>query len=132
MPRLGVALVGVPLTLWSRTVHDAMATFTAIRTVELLCHSLLVALRSPTLNTSFARETRIRTEIPKNETVMLVGGGLGNAVLFSIGQALRFNNCNVLYFAGYKKPKDCYKKLLKSNERMNEEENFFEQESFEH
>ncbi|HEY9446179.1 MAG TPA: FAD-dependent oxidoreductase, partial [Burkholderiales bacterium] len=29
------------------------------------------------------------TEIPEDETVILVGGGLGNAVLFSIGQAMR-------------------------------------------
>ncbi len=49
------------------------------------------------------------TEIPENETVALVGGGLGNAVLFSIGQALRANNCRVLYFAGYKKLQDRYK-----------------------
>ncbi len=49
------------------------------------------------------------TEIPKNETVMLVGGGLGNAVLFSIGKAMRENGCKVLYFAGYKKPSDRYK-----------------------
>jgi len=49
------------------------------------------------------------TEIPKNETVMLVGGGLGNAVLFSIGKAMRENGCKVLYFAGYKKPGDRYK-----------------------
>ena len=49
------------------------------------------------------------TEIPKNETVMLIGGGLGNAVLFSIGKAMRDNGCKVLYFAGYKKPSDRYK-----------------------
>ncbi|WP_322497655.1 FAD-dependent oxidoreductase [Candidatus Cyrtobacter comes] len=42
------------------------------------------------------------TEILSNKTVMLVGGGLGNAVLFSIGKALRQNGCMVLYFAGYK------------------------------
>ena len=29
------------------------------------------------------------TETPSRETVLLVGGGLGNAVLFSIGQKLR-------------------------------------------
>ena len=29
------------------------------------------------------------TEIPTNQTVLLLGGGLGNAVLFSIGKALR-------------------------------------------
>jgi NADPH-dependent glutamate synthase beta subunit-like oxidoreductase/NAD(P)H-flavin reductase len=49
------------------------------------------------------------TEIPRGETVMLVGGGLGNAVLFSIGQALRAANSKVLYFAGYKKVEDRYK-----------------------
>ncbi|MGV8947986.1 MAG: FAD-dependent oxidoreductase [Candidatus Paracaedibacter sp.] len=49
------------------------------------------------------------TEIPEKETVMLVGGGLGNAVLFSIGQAMRERGCRVLYFAGYKKIEDRYK-----------------------
>jgi NADPH-dependent glutamate synthase beta subunit-like oxidoreductase/NAD(P)H-flavin reductase len=49
------------------------------------------------------------THIAKNETVLLVGGGLGNAVLFSIGAALRAAGCSVLYFAGYKKLIDRYK-----------------------
>ena len=49
------------------------------------------------------------TEIPSDETVVLVGGGLGNAVLFSIGQALRRAGSKVLYFAGYKKTIDRYK-----------------------
>lgn len=49
------------------------------------------------------------TEITSNEKVMLVGGGLGNAVLFSIGQALRKANSEVLYFAGYRKKSDRYK-----------------------
>jgi NADPH-dependent glutamate synthase beta subunit-like oxidoreductase/NAD(P)H-flavin reductase len=49
------------------------------------------------------------TEIHANETVALVGGGLGNAVLFSIGQALRAAGSRVLYFAGYKKIIDRYK-----------------------
>lgn len=49
------------------------------------------------------------TEIPVGETVALVGGGLGNAVLFSIGQALRRAGSKVLYFAGYKKVIDRYK-----------------------
>ncbi|MBT4463325.1 MAG: FAD-dependent oxidoreductase, partial [Rhodospirillaceae bacterium] len=42
------------------------------------------------------------TEIPSDETVLLVGGGLGNAVLFSIGQAMRKAGSKVLYFAAYK------------------------------
>lgn len=48
------------------------------------------------------------TEIVPNETVVLVGGGLGNAVLFSIGQALRGRGARVLYFAGYKNLQDRY------------------------
>src|SRR5262249_22171587 len=49
------------------------------------------------------------TETPGNESVLLIGGGLGNAVLFSIGQALRRNGSRVLYFAGYKRAIDRYK-----------------------
>ena len=49
------------------------------------------------------------TEIPHGETVLLAGGGLGNAVLFSIGRALRDNDSRVIYFAGYKKRQDRYK-----------------------
>ncbi len=49
------------------------------------------------------------TEIEADETVVLAGGGLGNAVLFSIGQAFRRAGSRVLYFAGYKKMIDRYK-----------------------
>ncbi|MDX1374255.1 MAG: FAD-dependent oxidoreductase [Burkholderiales bacterium] len=49
------------------------------------------------------------TEIHGGETVLLAGGGLGNAVLFSIGQAFRAAGSKVLYFAGYKKVVDRYK-----------------------
>ena len=50
------------------------------------------------------------TEIPAGETVLLAGGGLGNAVLFSIARALKENNCRVLYFAGYKRGEDLFKR----------------------
>jgi NADPH-dependent glutamate synthase beta subunit-like oxidoreductase/NAD(P)H-flavin reductase len=49
------------------------------------------------------------TEIPHGETVTLVGGGLGNAVLFSIGRALRAAGSKVIYFAGYKQLADRYR-----------------------
>ena len=49
------------------------------------------------------------TETPAKETVLLAGGGLGNAVLFSIGQQLRASRSRVVYFAGYKKIIDRYK-----------------------
>lgn len=53
--------------------------------------------------------TGMPTHIPHNETLLLIGGGLGNAVLFSIGAAARAKGCKVLYFAGYKKLQDRYK-----------------------
>jgi len=49
------------------------------------------------------------TEIVEGATVALVGGGLGNAVLFSIGAALRAAGSRVVYFAGYKQVRDRYK-----------------------
>jgi NAD(P)H-flavin reductase len=49
------------------------------------------------------------TEIEPGETVVLAGGGLGNAVLFSIGQAFRNAGSKVLYFAGYRHMIDRYK-----------------------
>jgi NAD(P)H-flavin reductase len=49
------------------------------------------------------------TEIAPGETVVLAGGGLGNAVLFSIGKAFRSAGSRVLYFAGYRKLIDRYK-----------------------
>jgi NADPH-dependent glutamate synthase beta subunit-like oxidoreductase/NAD(P)H-flavin reductase len=49
------------------------------------------------------------TETPPGETALLAGGGLGNAVLFSIGQTLRASGSKVVYFAGYKKVADRYK-----------------------
>ena len=50
------------------------------------------------------------TEIPRNETILLAGGGLGNAVLFSIAKALKDAGCRVIYFAGYKKAADVFKR----------------------
>lgn len=49
------------------------------------------------------------TETPAGETVLLAGGGLGNAVLFSIGQAFRHAGSKVLYFAGYRRAVDRFK-----------------------
>ncbi|MCX7097118.1 MAG: pyridine nucleotide-disulfide oxidoreductase [Methylococcales bacterium] len=49
------------------------------------------------------------TDIPSNQTVLLLGGGLGNAVLFSIGKALRAAGNRVIYFAGYKFAQDRFK-----------------------
>jgi NAD(P)H-flavin reductase/NADPH-dependent glutamate synthase beta subunit-like oxidoreductase len=50
------------------------------------------------------------TEIPERQSVLLLGGGLGNAVLFSIAKAMRDAGNKVIYFAGYKKGEDLFKR----------------------
>jgi len=69
----------------------------------------LCALLKPGEPVVLMGPTGTPTETPGGETVVLVGGGLGNAVLFSIGAALRAAGSRVLYFAGYKKLGDRYK-----------------------
>src|SRR5205085_11320056 len=69
----------------------------------------LCALLKPGEPVILMGPTGTPTETPSGETVALVGGGLGNAVLFSIGAALREAGSKVLYFAGYKKRADRYK-----------------------
>jgi NADPH-dependent glutamate synthase beta subunit-like oxidoreductase/NAD(P)H-flavin reductase len=69
----------------------------------------LCALLEPGEPVVLMGPTGTATHTPAGETVVLVGGGLGNAVLFSIGAALRAANSRVLYFAGYKKMRDRYK-----------------------
>jgi NAD(P)H-flavin reductase len=50
------------------------------------------------------------TEIAQKETVLLCGGGLGNAVLFSIARAFKALGGRVLYFAGYRRGEDLFKR----------------------
>ncbi len=69
----------------------------------------LCALLQPGEPVILMGPTGTPTETPPGETVLLVGGGLGNAVLFSIGAALRTEGSRVLYFAGYKTIADRYK-----------------------
>jgi NADPH-dependent glutamate synthase beta subunit-like oxidoreductase/NAD(P)H-flavin reductase len=49
------------------------------------------------------------THIPTGENVLLLGGGLGNAVLFSIAKAMKESGNKVIYFAGYKNSSDLFK-----------------------
>ena len=50
------------------------------------------------------------TEIKPNENVVLIGGGLGNAVLFSIGKEIKNKGGKVTYFAGYRNQASIFKK----------------------
>ena len=78
--------------------------------LEMGASSRLCALLRPGQQVVVMGPTGAPTEIPAGETVMLVGGGLGNAVLFSIARALRENGCRVIYFAGYRRGEDLFKR----------------------
>jgi NADPH-dependent glutamate synthase beta subunit-like oxidoreductase/NAD(P)H-flavin reductase len=78
-------------------------------TLEMGGSSDLCALLKPGEPAIVMGPTGHPTETPGGETVLLAGGGLGNAVLFSIGRAFRAAGSKVLYFAGYKKMRDRYK-----------------------
>lgn len=49
------------------------------------------------------------TQIPDNENILLLGGGLGNAVLFSIGQMAIKQGNNVTYMAAYRTKESRFK-----------------------
>ena len=50
------------------------------------------------------------TTIPQRQNVLLLGGGLGNAVLFSIAKGMREAGNHVIYFAGYARGEDLFKR----------------------
>jgi NAD(P)H-flavin reductase len=97
----GLALTGA----WVDAARGLVSTIV----LEMGGSSNLCALLAPGEPVVLMGPTGSPTHIPADETAILVGGGLGNAVLFSIGQALRAANTRVLYFAGYKKQIDRYK-----------------------
>ncbi len=101
-----LAMEGLALTgAWVDADKGLVSTIV----LEMGGSSDLCALLEPGEPVVLMGPTGTPTEIPSGETVVLVGGGLGNAVLFSIGQALRRAGSRVLYFAGYKKMIDRYK-----------------------
>ena len=50
------------------------------------------------------------TDIKANENVILIGGGLGNAVLFSIGKEIKRKGGKVTYFAAYRNQESIFKR----------------------
>ena len=101
-----LAMEGIALTgAWV----DAARGLVSVIVLEMGGSSDLCALLRPGEPVVLMGPTGSPTEIPADETVLLAGGGLGNAVLYSIGAALRRAGSRVLYFAGYRKTVDRYK-----------------------
>ncbi len=101
-----LAMEGIALTGASVDVSRGLVSLIAL---EMGGSADLCATLKPGDPVILMGPTGTPTEIEPGETVVLVGGGLGNAVLFSIGAAARAAGSKVLYFAGYKKRVDRYK-----------------------
>ncbi|MBV9249181.1 MAG: pyridine nucleotide-disulfide oxidoreductase, partial [Acetobacteraceae bacterium] len=97
----GLAMTGA----WT----DPKAGLVSVIVLEMGGSSDLCALLKPGEPVVLMGPTGTPTHIYSNSTVALVGGGLGNAVLFAIGKALRAAGSRVVYFAGYKQVRDRYK-----------------------
>jgi NADPH-dependent glutamate synthase beta subunit-like oxidoreductase/NAD(P)H-flavin reductase len=104
----GTALAMEGLALTGASVDREKGLLSTI-VLEVGGSSDLCALLQPGEPVILMGPTGTPTETPSRETVLLVGGGLGNAVLFSIGQQLRASGSRTIYFAGYKKMIDRYK-----------------------
>ncbi|MFL6245981.1 MAG: FAD-dependent oxidoreductase [Thermoanaerobaculia bacterium] len=102
-----LAMEGIALT---GAATDPERGLLSVIVLEMGGSSRLCALLKPGEPVVLMGPTGTPTEIPKDETVLLAGGGLGNAVLFSIARALKENGCRVVYFAGYKKAADVFKR----------------------
>ncbi|RJS15639.1 pyridine nucleotide-disulfide oxidoreductase [Corallococcus sp. H22C18031201] len=97
----GLALTGA----WVDKERGLMGTIV----LEMGSSSRLCAALKPGEPVVLMGPTGAPTEIGRNETVVLVGGGLGNAVLFSIARSLKAAGCRVVYFAGYRLKADSFK-----------------------
>jgi len=96
------------LALTGAEVYPEQGTVSLIA-LEMGSSSRLCATWNVGDNVILMGVTGAPTEIPTGETVLLIGGGLGNAVLFSIGKAMRAAGNKVIYFAGYKFNRDIFK-----------------------
>jgi NAD(P)H-flavin reductase len=97
----GLAMTGA----WT----DPSAGLIGVVALEMGGSSDLCAALKPGEPVVLMGPTGSATKIHPETTVALVGGGLGNAVLFSIGAATRAAGSKVIYFAGYKAIRDRYK-----------------------
>ena len=105
----GIKLTMEGIALTGAWVDRARGLISLI-VLEMGGSSRLCSLLEPGEKVVLMGPTGTPTEIPHDQTVVLAGGGLGNAVLFSIALALKENNNRVIYFAGYRAATDLFKR----------------------
>lgn len=102
-----LALEGIALTgAWVDEEKGLLSTIV----LEMGVSSRLCASLRPGQRVILMGPTGTPTHIPTNQKILLAGGGLGNAVLFSIAKAMREAGNWVIYFAAYRKAEDMYKR----------------------
>jgi NAD(P)H-flavin reductase len=101
-----LAMEGVALTgAWVDKEKGLLSTIV----LEMGVSSRLCAMLKKGDEVILMGPTGTPTEIElEGGTVMLAGGGLGNAVLFSIARAMKENGATVIYFAGYRRGEDLF------------------------
>jgi NADPH-dependent glutamate synthase beta subunit-like oxidoreductase/NAD(P)H-flavin reductase len=107
-PGVGRTLLNMEGLAMTGAWTDPKAGLVSVIVLEMGGSSDLCAMLRPVEPVVLMGPTGTPTEIHANTTVALVGGGLGNAVLFSIGAATRAAGSEVIYFAGYKAIRDRY------------------------
>jgi NADPH-dependent glutamate synthase beta subunit-like oxidoreductase/NAD(P)H-flavin reductase len=108
-PGIGRTLLNMEGLAMTGAWTDPEQGLVSVIALEMGGSSDLCAMLKPGEPVVLMGPTGTPTEIHANTTVALVGGGLGNAVLFSIGAATRTAGSKVIYFAGYKAMRDRYK-----------------------
>jgi NADPH-dependent glutamate synthase beta subunit-like oxidoreductase/NAD(P)H-flavin reductase len=108
-PGIGTTILGMEGLAMTGAWTDPDQGLVSVIALEMGGSSDLCALLRPGEKVVLMGPTGTPTEIHEKTTVALVGGGLGNAVLFSIGAATRAAGSKVIYFAGYKALRDRYK-----------------------
>lgn len=98
----GLALTGA----WVDKEKDLLSMVV----LEMGASSRMCAVLEPNEPVVVMGPTGTPTEIPMGKNVLLLGGGLGNAVLLSVSRALQEKGSKVVYFAGYRRPEDVFKR----------------------
>ncbi len=102
-----LAMEGLALTGAWVNAEQGLLSMIAL---EMGSSSRLCALLKPGEQVMVMGPTGTGTHIPHNQNVLLCGGGLGNAVLFSVAKAMKQAGNRVVYFAAYRHASDMFKR----------------------
>ncbi len=95
-----LAMEGIPITALS---VDAAGGIISGIVVETGGSASLIKNLKPNEPIIFMGPSGKPTEVAKNETVVLIGGGRGNMPLTAVAQAYKANGCKIIFCAGYRK-----------------------------